>query len=200
VATASAACAYITGREEEGDDADLVRAAFANLEHLGLVSIEAGNATRTVWLHPAVRAAVRAYLAPGTVERVTAAAAAALLEAWPDAGAAGSSPPLSQALRDSAAALRAFAGERLWELDAHPVLLRAGASLTEPPALAESAAAYWQELTTARCQRANAYYQADQGADGTELLRRTLRDCERYLGPDHPMTGTVRENLQAATE
>jgi hypothetical protein len=211
VVTAPAACAYILGLQHDADEAeggsaagsdeaDLVRAAYGNLERLGLVTIEAGNAARTVWLHPAIRAATRGYLAPETIDQVTAAAATALLQAWPDAGAGGGNPPLSQALRDCAAALREFAGERLWQLDAHPVLLRAGASLTEPPVLAESAAAYWQELTTARCQRANAYYQADQGADGTELLNRTLRDCERYLGPDHPMTGTVRENRQAATE
>jgi hypothetical protein len=36
--------------------------------------------------------------------------------------------------------------------------------------------------------------------DGVRVLRRALADCERYLGADHPMTSTVKENLQAATE
>ena len=36
--------------------------------------------------------------------------------------------------------------------------------------------------------------------EGVKVLRHALTDCERYLGPDHPMTGTVKENLQAATE
>jgi len=31
------------------------------------------------------------------------------------------------------------------------------------------------------------------------VLRRTLADSERYLGTDHPMTQTVRDNLEAAT-
>ena len=37
-------------------------------------------------------------------------------------------------------------------------------------------------------------------SDGVKVLRRALADCERYLGADHPMTSTVRDNLQAATE
>jgi len=31
-------------------------------------------------------------------------------------------------------------------------------------------------------------------------LQRALTDCERYLGPDHQMTDTVRANLEAATQ
>jgi hypothetical protein len=31
------------------------------------------------------------------------------------------------------------------------------------------------------------------------VLRRALADCEHFLGPDHPMTRTVRENLRAAS-
>jgi hypothetical protein len=30
------------------------------------------------------------------------------------------------------------------------------------------------------------------------VLQRALEDSERYLGPDHPMTKTVRGNLDAA--
>ena len=32
------------------------------------------------------------------------------------------------------------------------------------------------------------------------VLQRALADCELYLGPDHQMTQTVRENLDAATQ
>ena len=35
--------------------------------------------------------------------------------------------------------------------------------------------------------------------DVVVILQRALTDCERYLGPDHPMTRTVRVNLDAAT-
>jgi hypothetical protein len=160
VLTSPSACAYITGQPStgqpstgqpstgragaDGAEQNLVRSAYANLERLGLLSVDNTSAVRTVWLHSAVRAAVRAYLAPGSVEQAVAAAAAALLEAWPEPGTPGSGPQLSQALRDSAAALRAFAGDLLWKPDTHPVLLRAGTSLTEAPALADSAIGYWQ--------------------------------------------------------
>ena len=29
--------------------------------------------------------------------------------------------------------------------------------------------------------------------DAIKMLRHALADCERYLGPDHPMTSTVRD-------
>jgi hypothetical protein len=32
------------------------------------------------------------------------------------------------------------------------------------------------------------------------MFERTLADCERALGPDHPLTQTARENLEAATQ
>jgi hypothetical protein len=35
--------------------------------------------------------------------------------------------------------------------------------------------------------------------DVVVTLQRALTDCERYLGSDHPMTQTVRVNLDAAT-
>ncbi|MGH3246118.1 MAG: hypothetical protein ACRDOI_07900, partial [Trebonia sp.] len=122
VLTAPAACGYITERssiargstDTHATDGSLVRSAYATLERLGLLSVDPANAVRTVWLPTGVRAAVRAYLAPGNVGQVATAAATALLETWPEAGSVGSSAPLSQALRDSAAALRAFADDLLW--------------------------------------------------------------------------------------
>jgi hypothetical protein len=32
------------------------------------------------------------------------------------------------------------------------------------------------------------------------MFERTLADCERALGPDHPLTQTARDNLRAATQ
>jgi len=81
VLTSPAACAYITGRTGDteltvpagstgstgstGDgqasaDGNLVRSAYAALQRLGLLSVDSRDAVRTVWLHTAVRAAVRA--------------------------------------------------------------------------------------------------------------------------------------------
>jgi hypothetical protein len=92
VLTSPAACDYITGqagssgcsdRSAAADVHDLVLDAYANLERFGLLSVDKASAARTAWLHSAVRAAVRAYLAPGSVEQVAQAAATALVEAWP---------------------------------------------------------------------------------------------------------------------
>ncbi len=152
---------------------------------------------RTVWLHTAVRAAVRAYLAPGNVEQVAAAAATALLEAWPDPGAPGSGPQLSQALRDCAAALRAFAGDLLWKPEAHPVLLRAGTSLTEAPALTDAAIAYWQALSAASGQllgygHAQSVLARDRLADAFASSERLAEALARLRGGARRPRGDLR--------
>ena len=53
---------------------------------------------------------------------------------------------------------------------------------------------------TTRCNLATAYYSAGRLTDVVAVLQRALSDCERYLGPDHQMTQTVRETLDAATQ
>jgi hypothetical protein len=55
------------------------------------------------------------------------------------------------------------------------------------------------ETLTTRCNLATAYYSAGRLADTVTVLRGALADCERFLGPNHPMTETVRENLRGAT-
>jgi tetratricopeptide (TPR) repeat protein len=214
VLTSPAACAYITGRPAEGPasaaDQSLVRAAYATLERLGLLSVDRASSVRTVWLHTAVRAAARAFLAPGSVEQAAATAATAVLEAWPEPGAADSGPQLTQALRDSAGALRAFAGDLLWKPEAHPVLLRAGMSLTEPPVLTDSAIGYWQGLSTtsgqllgyghaqsvlARDRLAEAYAGSGRFAEALPVFEAALSDREATFGSQHPETVTARLNV-----
>jgi Tetratricopeptide repeat len=56
------------------------------------------------------------------------------------------------------------------------------------------------ETLTTRCNLATAYYIVGRLTDVAAVLQRALTDCERYLGPDHPMTQTVRVNLDAATQ
>jgi tetratricopeptide (TPR) repeat protein len=225
VLTSPAACAFITGRSAttgstgstgstgEGQanaDGSFVRSAYAALEQLGLLSVDPRDAVRTVWLHTAVRSAVRAYLGPANVEQAAAAAAAALYEAWPDPGAQGSGPELSQALRDSAAALRAFAGDLLWKPEAHPVLLRAGTSLTEAPALTDAAIGYWQALSAAsgqllgyghpqsvlaRDRLADAFGSSERLAEALPVFEAALSDREATFGPQHQETVTARLNV-----
>jgi len=55
------------------------------------------------------------------------------------------------------------------------------------------------DTLTTRCNLATAYYTAGRLADVVVALQRALRNCEKYLGADHQLTQTVRENLDAAT-
>jgi tetratricopeptide (TPR) repeat protein len=211
VLTAPSACRYITGRPSviTGDDQEFVRAAFRNLELFGLVSVDKTSAARTVWVHQGVQAAVRAYLPPGETEQAMFAAASALLEAWPDAAAASAAPQLSQALRDCAAGLRAYAGELLWKPEAHPLLVRAGTSLLDGM-LADSAVSYWQTMATScntRLGRANpqsvlvrdrlaaAYSLAGRMGEAMPVFETALADREVGFGAEHPDTVTARVNL-----
>jgi tetratricopeptide (TPR) repeat protein len=213
VLTSPAACGYITGRQDAGSAGqNLVKAAYATLQQLGLASVDTTSAARTVWLNSCVRASVRAYLAPGSLDQVVQAAATALLEAWPPAGGGGAaSAELSQALRDCTAALRAFAGELLWKPEAHPVLLRAGMSLTEPPVLADAAIGYWQTMAgtcshllgpghaqsvLARGRLADSYAAAGRLAEALTAIEAALADRERILGLLHP--DTVAAQVSAA--
>lgn len=221
VLTSPAACGFITGRSEAAGDRGLVRSAYAALEQFDLVSVDTTDDVRTVRIHPTVRAATRAYLTPGSADQAVQAAAAALLEAWPPPGPAPMAAPweeagwtasgsqLGQALRDCTAALRAFGGDLLWKPEAHPVLLRAGESLTESPALADSAIIYWQSITATaahllghghaqsvltRDRLADAYAIAGRLAEALAATEATLADRERALGPLHPDTVTAQVN------
>jgi len=47
---------------------------------------------------------------------------------------------------------------------------------------------------------ARAYHTAGRLAGALTVFERTLAECVRVLGPDHPLTETARENYQAATQ
>jgi tetratricopeptide (TPR) repeat protein len=213
VLTSPAACGYISGRPDpDGAEQNQVKAAYANLQQLGLASVDTTNATRTVWLNSLVRTAVRAYLAPGSLDQLVQTAAAALLEAWP---ATGAPAELSQALRDCTGALRAFAGELLWKPEAHPALLRAGMSLAEPPVLADAAIGYWQTMAgtcghllgpahaqsvLARDRLVDSYAAAGRLAEALSAIEATLADREAALGPQHPDTVAARVSAARSLE
>ena len=50
-----------------------------------------------------------------------------------------------------------------------------------------------------RNNRAMSYRAAGRTAEAIPLLERTLADCERVLGADHPDTRAAREDLVALT-
>jgi tetratricopeptide (TPR) repeat protein len=220
VLTSPAACTYVTGSPSHASSADqnLVRSAYGNLAKLGLVSLDKASGVRTVWVHAAVQAAVRAYLPRTSVEQVVAAAASAMLEAWPEpgagAGAGALAAQLEQALRDSAASLLAYAGDLLWKPEAHPLLLRAGLSM-EDSLLANTAIDYWQSIAStcahllgpghgqavmARDRLAAAYERAGRMAEAMTVFEAALADRERNLGADHPETVAARLNLAHSYE
>jgi tetratricopeptide (TPR) repeat protein len=228
VLTSRAGCEYITGRPAAVDAADqnMVRSVLDNLTRLGLISVDTVSPARAIRMHSALRLAVRRYLPPADVEQVVAAAAAAMLETWPDQI---SDPQLDQALRDSTASLQEFAGDLLWKPEAHPLLFRAGRSL-EGALLADSAISFWQAMTgtatrllgpghmqavQSRDRLAAAYEAAgrlgdattvfetalaaaDRGDEAIGVYEQTLAERERTQGPDHPDTLTARGNLAYA--
>lgn len=219
VLTSQAACSYVTGRDggSPGDKTS-VRAALANLARLGLVVIDPGDTARTVRMHGLLQATVRHAIGPAELERVALIAADAVSQAWPasDAGATAQAlaavtgqTELEQALRDCAASISRFAGRALWEADGHPLLLRAGESLTRA-GLARSAVGYWQEVIETskrtlgtvhpltlgfRDHLAEAYEAAGRVNDAIGLRERALADREAAYGIVHPETVAARTAL-----
>jgi hypothetical protein len=53
------------------------------------------------------------------------------------------------------------------------------------------------ETLTTRSSLAAVHFANGRMVEVIPLLQRTLADSERYLGPDHPLTKTVRDNLEA---
>jgi tetratricopeptide (TPR) repeat protein len=220
VLTSPAACGYVAGRPSTagGQDQNMVRAAINNLAQVGLVTIDPGNAVRTVRMHSTVQAAVRAWLPRADLEQVVLAAADAVLETWPEAeGPPGGQvqpgqPQLEQALRDCTMALRGADGSMLWKPEAHPLLFRAGMSL-EASRLNEAAIAYWQSMVAtstrllgpahanavvARDRLASAYESAGLSGEAIAVFQAALADRERNQGPDHPETIAARGQLAHA--
>jgi hypothetical protein len=55
------------------------------------------------------------------------------------------------------------------------------------------------ETLNARSALASALYADGRLTEAVAVLGHALADCELHLGPDHPMTQAVRDNLAAAT-
>uniref|UniRef100_UPI0005933943 tetratricopeptide repeat protein n=1 Tax=Nocardia paucivorans TaxID=114259 RepID=UPI0005933943 len=54
------------------------------------------------------------------------------------------------------------------------------------------------DTLTSRNNLATAYHSAGRLTEAIELYERTLTAAEQILGPDHPDTAVVRDNLAAA--
>jgi tetratricopeptide (TPR) repeat protein len=217
VLTAGSARAYIgsyTADRAPAADAD-VRGALSTLAQVGLLTIDASSAVRTVCMHALVQACVRQVLPDAVRDSAAAAAANAVLQAWPEPGR---DPLLDQALRDCTATLSQAAPQVAWTPDpGHRLLVRAGRSLDQAR-LSGPAVAYWRamiensgraaeaidgEAAQAVAEQAREYVQrlaaAYEAAGRVDLAIAVLTDAlerrEETLGPGHPDTLTARAQL-----
>jgi tetratricopeptide (TPR) repeat protein len=205
---AQATCGYLT--QSGGQQVDPQRAwnDVVTLDRVGLLSIHPGS-SRAVRMSSLVQEAVRAMIPKQVLDRAVPAAAAALLEVWPER------EPLAWlggGLRSCAASLQRIAGETLWSGGCHPLLLRAGQSL-DNARLTGPAVAYWSGLaatserllgtdhpdTLQLMQRlAAAYLAAGRPERAVPAFQRALADSTRTLGTQHPAITGLRIDLGRA--
>ncbi len=207
VFSAPSACAYIAGSAvAAGQAAERTRMALVVLEQAGLIGIDRSTEPPIVRMNPILQRAVRVAMSPNMVEQSALAAAAALLESWPE-GERGTW--LGQSLRASAAYLRRATGGLLWTNGLHPLLLRAGQSLDDA-SLTGPAVDYWTQLTSTGDQvfgpghpdsmvaverLASAYVTAGRVSEAVAWYQRIMADWGRAFGPDHPRTLAARVRL-----
>jgi tetratricopeptide (TPR) repeat protein len=172
-----------------------VRAALASLRNVGLIDVDGG----LVLLQQPLRAAVLAATPDSLRAEAAAAAAAALLESWPDDI---EQPALAGRFRACAASLQQAAAGALWTGGAHQVLFRAGRSL-DAARVNGPAVSHWRAVAAASERRLGAAHEDAQlavarlasaalaaglGVDAVALYLRVLETQARYLGADHPRT------------
>jgi tetratricopeptide (TPR) repeat protein len=205
--TAPTTCAYLA-EEGGGDPADpgTAQEALLAAERAGLLSVDSSGTASLVRMNAVVQAAVRAAMPAGRLDRAAIAAAGALLRVWPD----GEQPLwLAQALRSCVVSLQRASGDLLLTGGCHPLLLRAGQSLSRAR-LSGPAVSYWNELAavTERIlggghpdtlavneQLAGAYLAAGRAAEAVSCFRSVLAERVRVLGPDHPSALAARRDL-----
>jgi tetratricopeptide (TPR) repeat protein len=204
---APSARAYIAGNSvSAGQGAERARTALAVLEQAGLIGIDNSTEPAIVRMSPILQRAVRVAMSPNMIEQSALAAAAALLETWPD-GERGTW--LGQSLRASAGCLRRATGGLLWTNGLHPLLLRAGKSLDDA-SLTGPAVDYWTQLTSTGDQvlgpghpesmiaverLAAAYVKAGRVSEAIAWYQRIMVEWGRAFGPDHPRTLAARVRL-----
>jgi tetratricopeptide (TPR) repeat protein len=207
VFTAPSACAYIAGSSmPAGQAVERTRMALVVLEQSGLTSIDRSAEPPIIRMNPILQRAVRVAMSPTMVEQAALAAAAALLESWPD-GERGTQ--IGQSLRASSASLRRATGGLLWSNGLHPLLVRVGQSLDDA-SLTSPAVDYWTQLTSTGDQvlgpghpdsmvaverLAAAYVAAGRVSEAVAWYQRIMAEWGRAFGPDHPRTLAARVRL-----
>jgi tetratricopeptide (TPR) repeat protein len=206
VFSADAAAEFIAGPGAGAAGAGRVGAGLLSLQRTGLLTIDPGSPVapgRLVRVHPAVQAGVRSAMPDSMRDRAALAAAAALLQSWPDRA---EQSPLACSLRACVTSLDQAAGEVLWKGGAHQVLLRAGQSL-DSARLTRPAVRHWRAVagTSERVlgaahpdtlltgsRLASATLAAGDGAEAVVLYQRFLDAQAGVLGPDHPRVAAAQ--------
>jgi tetratricopeptide (TPR) repeat protein len=206
VFTTPAACEYLAGDGAVGPvDREHAREVLRSAERAGMLSAGLAGPAAMIRMSAVVQAAIRAAMPAGMLDRAAAAAADALLQAWP-----GNEQPasLAAALRSCAASLQQSAGD-LKSPDGWQLLLRAGQSLNSAR-LTGPAVAYGRELAAASGrilgrghpdtlaagqQLAAAFLAAGLAAEAVSQFRWVLAERVRVLGPDHPSAIAARRDL-----
>ncbi|HEY6275515.1 MAG TPA: tetratricopeptide repeat protein [Streptosporangiaceae bacterium] len=207
VFTTQAVCEFVAAFGAGGiPDPKRTRGALLSLERTGLLTIDQASTARTVRIHPVVQAAVRAATPEQMRDQAAAAAARALLQAWPADGARAG---LADALRCCASSLQEAAAGALWAAGGHALLFQAGRSL-DSAGLTGPAVGHWQALAvasermlgpghqdtlTAADRLASALLAAGRGTEAVLLYQRTADARTRVLGPDHPTTLAAQTDL-----
>jgi tetratricopeptide (TPR) repeat protein len=206
VFSADAAAEFIAGPGTGAADAGRASAALLSLQRTGLLTIDPGSPVapgRLVRVHPAVQAGVRSAMPDSMRDRAALAAAAALLQTWPDQA---EQSPLACSLRACVTSLDQAAGDVLWAAEAHQVLLRAGQSL-DSVRLTRPAVRHWRAVAEtservlgpahpdsllAGSRLASATLAAGDGPEAVTLYQRFLDAQAGVLGPDHPRVAAAQ--------
>jgi tetratricopeptide (TPR) repeat protein len=203
VFSADAAAEFIAGPGTGAGGAGRARAALLSLQRTGLLTIDPGITGRLVRVHPAVQAGVRSAMPDSMRDRAALAAAAALLQTWPDQA---EQSPSACSLRACVTSLDEAAGDVLWAGEAHQVLLRVGQSL-DSGRLTRPAVRHWRAVAEtservlgpahpdtllAGSRLASATLAAGDGAEAAALYQRFLDAQAGVLGPGHPRVAAAR--------
>jgi hypothetical protein len=206
VFTTPAARTHLTRPGGEPVTAWDTRRAVRNLHQLSLVTHDPGDVTRAVRMHALAQRAILEHLDEPALIAAVRAAAAALLQAWPEVENA---PALAQVLRANTTTLAGRHPTALWNGGAHEVLFRSGHSLGHAGLVAQ-AVTHFTDLTehaqevlgadhtdTLRTRASLASLRGDAGdpAGAAAACADLLDDVLRVLGPDHPDTLTTRHIL-----
>ncbi len=203
VFSADAAAEFIAGPGTGAAGAGRAGAGLLSLQRTGLLTIDPGKTGRLVRVHPAVQAGVRSAMPDSMRDHAALAAAAALLQTWPDQA---EQSPLACSLRACVTSLDEAAGDVLWAGEAHQVLLRAGQSL-DSARLTRPAVRHWRAVAEtservlgpahpdtllAGSRLASAALAAGDGAEAVALYQRFLVAQAGGLGPDHPRVAAAQ--------